>query len=154
MAVQPAGAWQRACHLHVHRRLHHQCRARACSRSHVRMQTNKACPFKSDPIPYPSGSSASGEVAIAENQPTAVFTITVFVKCKGQGDNAFCGVVNPQPFDGEADTRQGDDLSYRVEVWNSRPTSLWVAALICAFIGPILLIAFLIYERGVLAKQA
>lgn len=118
------------------------------------MQTDKSCPFKSDPIPYPSERTATAEVSVLENQPSATYTITVFVKCKGQEDGSFCGVVNPQPFDGEVDSRQGGALLYVVNVWDSRPTSLWVAALVCAFIGPVLLVAFLIYERGVLAKQA
>lgn len=70
------------------------------------------------------------------------------VQCEGQADNNYCGVINPK------NARLMGDTYFLVETMETRPTNLWVAVLICVFIGPALLIAFLIYERGVLAKQA
>jgi hypothetical protein len=84
--------------------------------------------------------------------PTGLYTIRAYVTCQGAAANSYCHVVNAQP-DAEAAVAAGK-VYFNAEVMDSRPKNLYVAVIICALIGPILLVSFLIYERGILAKQA
>lgn len=72
----------------------------------------------------------------------------LLVACEGQEANKYCAANNAK------EARGDGGLFFKVAAIDSRPTNLWVAVLICVFIGPVMLISFLIYERGVLAKQA
>ena len=84
--------------------------------------------------------------------PTALHTMRAYVTCDNGGSDERCHVVNFLGADAE---QPGDgNVFFTTEVMDSRPTNLYVAVIICALIGPVLLAAFLIYERGILAKQA
>jgi len=114
------------------------------------IKIDKSCPFKGDPIDFPTGGSfTSDPIMVKDNAPTGFYTPQVMVMCEGQPEGAFCGANNWN--EGRI---EGAATHFKVEAIDSRPTNLWVAVLICVFIGPVLLAAFLIYERGVLAKQA
>lgn len=93
--------------------------------------------------------------------PSALFTIRAFVTCLDQGANQYCHIVNYQTKDLGAEKTPrafvppgAGKIFFNTEVMDSRPNNLFVAVIICSLIGPIMLAAFLIYERGVLAKQA
>lgn len=84
--------------------------------------------------------------------PTALVTLRAYVSCAGQGNSEYCHVVNFLGAD--AVSPGAGKVFFNTEVMESRPKNLFVAVIICALIGPLMLVAFLIYERGILAKQA
>lgn len=101
----------------------------------------------SDKFDYTPG-AASQTMTFGSKTPTGFFAIRAFVQCSEQSGDNFCHVVNW--------VNKGDEAGavfFPTEVMDSRPNNLFVAVFICAFIGPVLLLAFLIYERGILAKQ-
>lgn len=84
--------------------------------------------------------------------PTALYTVRAYVSCDMNAGSEFCHVVNFLTAD---DTAPGAGRVYmNTEVMDSRPNNLFVAVIICALIGPLMLAAFLVYERGIVAKQA
>lgn len=87
------------------------------------------------------------EFPLGPKTPDAQMTVRAYVKCADQAEKQFCHVVN------FAETA-GTNVYFPTAVIDSRPPGLFTAVFICAFIGPVLLAAFLVYERGVLAKKA
>jgi hypothetical protein len=113
------------------------------------LQKDKSCLQKGDFIPYPAeGGPWSKEIPLKSVTPKGIFTVTVFVKCKGQAKDQYCHIENPKT------ARSKTPTYFATEAMNSRPKNLYAAVIISSLIGPVLLLAFLIWERGVLAKQA
>jgi hypothetical protein len=113
------------------------------------VQKDKSCLTKLDPAPYPpKGGKVTKPVHLKPQTPSGIFTAQVLVQCKGQKVGQFCAVTN------NLNGRVPDAVFFRVKAIDARHTNLWVAVLICAFLGPVLLVGFLIWERGILAKQA
>eukprot|EP00892_Ulva_mutabilis_P001979 jgi/Ulvmu1/11782/UM008_0196.1 len=115
---------------------------------------------KTDNVDYPAqgGTVQLGTLKLDPKAPTAFFSIRVYVSCVRDdgtpaGKNEFCHVSNRWPL-GEGVTADAADVFFPTTVMDSRPTKLYVAVFICACIGPVLFLAFMIYERGFLAKQA
>lgn len=97
---------------------------------------------------YPAaGGEVSVKYALGEKTPKAELTIRAYVQCAQQSGKQYCHVNNYRK-------EVGDAVYFPTDVIDNRPAGLFTAVLICAFIGPVLLAAFLIYERGILAKQA
>jgi hypothetical protein len=122
------------------------------------LQKDKAClPFSGDPTPYPAaGGPQTKTLAVKDIAPDAHFAPQVFIRCADQSDDntQWCHVAN-RLSNGKAPTLNKTlEVFWRTRVIDSRPTNLYVAVFICCAIGPIMLVAFLIYERGILAKQA
>lgn len=124
----------------------------------IAVQKDNSCKTGSpdlDAIDYPSaGGPIKAKFALGGKTPTAELTFRAYVRCDKQisadekdQEKVFCHMVN---YKKEA----GDPVYYPTEVMDSRPAGLFTAVLICSFIGPLLLAAFLIYERGVLANKA
>jgi hypothetical protein len=113
------------------------------------LQKDKSCHIKGPPKDYANGGDKMESVVLKSVTPTAIYTPIVLIHCKDQPADSYCHVVNAPKA-----KRQLDEVFVRVKVVNSRPKEMYVAVIICALLGPIMLIAFLIYERGVLAKQA
>eukprot|EP01025_Chloroclados_australasicus_P041189 TRINITY_DN4348_c0_g2_i1.p1 TRINITY_DN4348_c0_g2~~TRINITY_DN4348_c0_g2_i1.p1 ORF type:complete len:264 (-),score=18.04 TRINITY_DN4348_c0_g2_i1:52-843(-) len=109
---------------------------------------DKTCLQKTDPIDFAVAENA--KLVLKSTTPKAAFTVSVFVKCADQGDNEYCYLKHPFPSYSNATNA----VYFPAQTMDARPTNLYVAVFICVAIGPILLLAFLIYERGVLAKQA
>ena len=97
---------------------------------------------------------AEGEVTaqlkLKSVTPTGLFTVRAYVSCTNLAPGEFCHVVNYRTKDDTGDSK----LYFNTQVMDSRPNNMFVAVIICALIGPLLLAAFLVYERGILAKQA
>jgi hypothetical protein len=110
---------------------------------------------KSDKVPFKSTQPFTTGLKLKSVTPTALWTIRAYVVCEEQKENEFCHVVNFHPTAPEGLTALTAGAAYfQTKVMDNRPKNLWVAVLICAFIGPVLLAAFMVYERGILAKQA
>ena len=110
---------------------------------------DKSCFQKTDFKPYPAnGGTVTETIPIKSITPRGIYTVQIMVQCEGQEGDSYCHVANPN------EARLPGKLYYAAYVMDSRPTGLYVATIICVAIGPLLLAAFLIYERGVLAKKA
>lgn len=114
------------------------------------MQKDKSCLQKGDFKQYPAAGGAITEsIPIKSTTPKGEYTVQIMVQCQGQEGERFCHVENPKE-----DRIVERPVYFGAYVMESRPTELFVATLICVFIGPAMLFAFIIYERGVLAKKA
>jgi hypothetical protein len=127
--------------------------------SHV--QKDKAClPFSGDASPYVPG-TITKTLKVKDIAPNAHFAPQVFIRCADQSTTItpaateWCHIVNRKT--NKLKLTEEDKMAqqyWQTKVINSRPKNLYAAVFICCAIGPILLVAFLIYERGVLAKKA
>lgn len=113
------------------------------------MQKDNSCKTGSadiDAVEYPAaGGAVTAPLTLGGKTPSSELTIRAYVRCAEQGDNQFCHVVN---------YKNDGPVYYPTEVMDNRPAGLFTAVMICAFIGPLLLAAFLVYERGVLANKS
>lgn len=114
------------------------------------MQKDNSCKTGSPDIEaedYPTaGGPIKATLKLGGKTPSSELTFRAYVKCDKNTGKNFCHVVNYKK-------TSGDAVYYPTEVMDNRSAGLFTAVLICAFIGPLLLAAFLVYERGVLARS-